>query len=336
MLLSDFDYPCPAELIAQAPVQPRSSSRMLRLNRHAEHFNDAQICDLPGILSPDDLLIFNDTQVIAARLHGLKSTGGKVEILLERLLDGEHALVQMRASKTPRVNARIDLPGGDHLLILHMQDGLYKVKANRNFRQLLSEYGQVPLPPYIQRAVVPADLENYQTVFAKNPGAVAAPTAGLHFDRVLLDALAERGVHWGFFTLHGGLATFQPLRVEIVEQHKMHYEQMHMPAETQTKINHCRQRGGRVIAVGTTSVRCLESFADTSGADMPEETNLFIYPGYYFKNVDAIITNFHLPKSTLLMLVCAFAGKDKILAAYAHAIKNNYRFYSYGDAMFIE
>ena len=332
---SDFDYPLPPELIAQVPL-PRGSSRMLCL----DPLRDASIADLPEALREGDLLVFNDTRVIPARLFGEKDSGGKVEILVERPLGPHEALAQVRASKPPRAGGRLRITGDPASFVVEGRDGEFyrlRLEGEVPLMTVLERAGHVPLPPYIERADVAADRERYQTVFARTPGAVAAPTAGLHFDAALLEAVRARGVETGFVTLHVGAGTFQPVRVDDLAQHRMHRERASVGAELCGQIRRTRARGGRVVAVGTTVVRSLESAALPTGECQPfeGETALFITPGFPFKVVDALLTNFHLPGSTLLMLVCAFAGREAVLAAYAHAVRERYRFFSYGDAMFI-
>ena len=329
--LADFHYELPPELIAQQPAAQRSGSRMLCLNP----LRDARIADFPAELNPGDLLVFNDTRVIPARLHGEKDTGGKVEILIERLLGEREALAQVRASKAPRAGARLNVDGA-RIEVLGREGEFFRLRGDEALMGLLDRAGHVPLPPYIARPDAVADRERYQTVFARAPGAVAAPTAGLHFDEALLAAIRARGVDTGFVTLHVGAGTFQPVRVQNLAEHRMHREQASVSPLLCEQVAAARARGGRVVAVGTTVVRALETAA-LGGALRPfdGETDIFITPGFQFRAVDALLTNFHLPESTLLMLVCAFAGRERVLAAYAHAVRERYRFFSYGDAMFI-
>jgi S-adenosylmethionine:tRNA ribosyltransferase-isomerase len=338
MRLSDFYYELPRELIAQRPPEPRGASRLLCLEAN-NVLSNRMMCDFPEQLRPDDLLVFNDTKVIPARLFGSKETGGRVEILIERLLDEHEMLVQLRASKAPKPGARILIDGADAALRVRGREGeFYRlvVDADESALALLERAGHVPLPPYIERGDEAADRDRYQTVFARRPGAVAAPTAGLHFDDALIAAIRARGVRIGTLTLHVGAGTFQPVRVDDLGRHRMHAERYEIGSALCAAIEETRARGGRVVAVGTTSVRALESAAAEgtvrSGAG---ETRLFITPGYRFRVVDALFTNFHLPESTLLMLVCAFAGYERTMRAYAHAVRGRYRFFSYGDAMWI-
>lgn len=331
---SDFDYELPPGLIAQEPSAQRAASRMLCL----DPLRDSQIAELPQHLREGDLLVFNDTRVIPARLLGEKDTGGRVEILIERLLGPHEALVQVRASKPPRAGGRLRVEGA--AFVVEGREGEFfrlRLEGEEPLGAVLDRVGHVPLPPYIERADAPADRERYQTVFARAPGAVAAPTAGLHFDEALLAAIRARGVETGFVTLHVGAGTFQPLRTEHIAEHRMHRERVSVGAGLCGQIRRTRARGGRVVAVGTTVVRSLESAALAAGECQPldGETELFITPGFRFHLVDALLTNFHLPGSTLLMLVCAFGGREAVLAAYAHAVRERYRFFSYGDAMFI-
>lgn len=337
MRTSDFDFHLPEELIAQYPLPERSASRLLHVA--AGQCNDRQFVDLPELLSPDDLLVFNNTEVIPARLHGHKASGGKVEVLVERVLDEHHVLAHVRASKSPRAGAELILEGEISARMLDRQGELFHLQFQGEVPvlELLARYGHMPLPPYIERADEADDQQRYQTVYAKHPGAVAAPTAGLHFDEALLARLAAMGVQSTYVTLHVGAGTFQPVRVEKIEDHRMHAEAIEVNAEAVAAIRQTKARGGRVIAVGTTSVRSLESAAMQGElSEFHGDSRIFIYPGYEFKVVDAMITNFHLPQSTLMMLVSAFAGRDNIMAAYQHAIQQRYRFFSYGDAMLLE
>ncbi len=335
MQLSDFHYHLPPELIAQQPLPQRSASRLLHLDG-AMH--DSRIDALPDILKAGDLLVFNDTRVIPARLHGVKDSGGKVEVLVERVLDTRRVLAQLRASKPPRAGSGLMLEGDVPVTVLGRRDDLYELRfeTGDDVRAVLERTGHMPLPPYIARADDTADRERYQTVYARNPGAVAAPTAGLHFDMALLERLHAKGVHSAYVTLHVGAGTFQPVRVARIEEHRMHSEYIEVDAGVCEQVRAARARGSRVVAVGTTAVRSLESAA-RGGELMPYrgETDIFIYPGYQFRVVDALLTNFHLPGSTLLMLVCAFGGYDNVLRAYRHAVEQHYRFFSYGDAMLL-
>jgi S-adenosylmethionine:tRNA ribosyltransferase-isomerase len=355
MRRSQFTYALPPELIAQQPVAPRSASRLLALDGASGTHRDLLFTDLPTLLRADDLLVFNDTRVIPARLHGTKETGGRVEILIERILDRRRALAQLRASKPPRPGARIVLEGGAAARVVARRGDFYELAfdGDESLPQVLERIGHVPLPPYITRADTPDDRSRYQTVYARDPGAVAAPTAGLHFDAAMLARLDALGIEHTFVTLHVGAGTFQPVRVDDVREHVMHAEWLSVSAATAACVNRARDQGRRVVAIGTTVARALETaargFANAASAGwagaaaahaeriMPFEgdTDIFIYPGYEFRVVDALVTNFHLPESTLLMLVCAFAGTDTVLAAYAHAVRERYRFFSYGDAMFV-
>ena len=347
MQLSDFTYHLPERLIAKHPAPERSASRMLGLQREDGRVSHHRFIELLEFLQPEDVLVFNNTRVIPARLYGRKESGGRVEILIERQLGAGRLLAQVRASKSPKPGVRISLTltqesdesDWARSLTVERRDGEFFVLAAGSQDQLetlLEQFGHVPLPPYIRREDELQDRERYQTVYAEVPGAVAAPTAGLHFDEPLLAAVGEKGVRQAFITLHVGAGTFQPVRVEDVTTHKMHSELVEINRPTCELINGARSRGGRVIAVGTTSVRSLEAAATAAGLEpFSGETELFIYPGYEFKLVDAMITNFHLPESTLLMLVSAFCSKKKLLDAYQEAVREEYRFFSYGDAMFI-
>ncbi|AKD26106.1 S-adenosylmethionine:tRNA ribosyltransferase-isomerase [Polynucleobacter duraquae] len=340
MQLSDFNYDLPPELIAQHPLANRTDSRLLELNiegGNVAQLIDRQFPDILKLMKTGDLLVFNDTKVIPARLHGKKETGGNVELLIERISGDKQAWVQIRASKVPKTGSIVHVhnqAGETFPVEMIGHDGrFYEVRFPENVLDLLERFGELPLPPYIEHQPDQEDANRYQTVIAKNPGAVAAPTAGLHFDETILQQLSELGVQQATVTLHVGAGTFTPVREEDLSKHKMHYEWFSIPAETLAAIKTTQQAGGRVIAVGTTSLRALESQAQTQ--QVTGETNLFITPGYTFKTVDCLLTNFHLPKSTLLMLVSAFAGVDNIRNAYQHAIQNKYRFFSYGDAMFL-
>ena len=338
MKKSDFHYDLPPELIAQAPLPERSASRLLVVPPAPASFADAGIRDLPQLLQPGDLLVFNDTRVIPARLFGAKATGGRVEILIERLLPGNEARAQIGVSKSPRPGSRIALDAGGEAEVLGREGEFYRLRFHvpESLEGWLLHAGRLPLPPYIHRDPDTADDERYQTVFARETGAVAAPTAGLHFDQALLDALHARGIESGHVTLHVGAGTFQPVRVDELSEHRMHSEWLNVGAALVEQIRRTRAGGGRVVAVGTTVVRALES-ALREGELQPfaGETSIFILPGYRIRSVDALLTNFHLPESTLLMLVSAFAGRQRIMAAYAHAIRERYRFFSYGDAMLL-
>lgn len=336
MKLSDFHYDLPPALIASEPLAERTASRLLILNGTSGECRDGQFTDVLDLIQPEDLLVFNNTRVIPARLHGEKATGGKVEVLVERIT-GEHtALAHVRASKAPKPGTRLRLEQVIDAQVTGRQDDLFELQFlhTDSALNLLEQYGHIPLPPYIERADTPADRERYQTVFAQQPGAVAAPTAGLHFDQPLLDALRQKGVQTAAVTLHVGAGTFQPVRVQDLSQHVMHAEYADVSQEVCDAVAACRERGGRVVAVGTTSVRSLESAArDGTLKPFQGDTRLFITPGYQFRVVDVMITNFHLPESTLLMLVSAFAGYENIMQAYQHAVRREYRFFSYGDAM---
>jgi S-adenosylmethionine:tRNA ribosyltransferase-isomerase len=335
---SDFDFHLPPELIAQAPLPERSASRLLVLDVAAQSRQDRLFRELPGFLRPGDLLVFNDTRVLPARLYGRKETGGAVEILIERVTGAHEAVVQLGVSKKPKEGGRIELADGSHAIVLGRDEGFFRLRfeSPEPLEKLLLKLGEMPLPPYIERHADASDMERYQTVYAREPGAVAAPTAGLHFDEALLAALRERGVEFGYVTLHVGAGTFQPVRVEDISQHHMHSEWLNVGAGLIEQIRRTRAAGGRVIAVGTTVVRALES-ATLEGELRPfaGETRIFIFPGYRISSIDGLVTNFHLPQSTLLMLVSALAGRDYMLDAYRHAVEQRYRFFSYGDAMLI-
>ncbi len=364
LTLDDFDYVLPPELIAQAPAVERRASRLLHLDP-ASQLHDRQFADLPSLLGPNDLLVFNDTRVIKARLFGEKSSGGKVEILVERIVEKDRALVHMRASKSPKAGGRLRLSNAfDATVLGRAGDGgdLFDLRFAGPVLELLEKYGQTPLPPYITHTPDQGDDARYQTVYAREPGAVAAPTAGLHFDADMLATLKAQGVNTAFVTLHVGAGTFLPVRVQNLADHVMHSEWYTVTQSTVDAINAARAAGGRVIAVGTTSVRALESAAAATAkanantdenhpavnasTNMPRppatldaqsgDTRLFITPGFTFRVIDAMVTNFHLPKSTLMMLISALAGTDAVKAAYAHAVAERYRFFSYGDAMLIE
>jgi S-adenosylmethionine:tRNA ribosyltransferase-isomerase len=335
--LSDFDFHLPAELVAQTPAASRSASRLLDVD--GTRFVDRRFTDLPALLRRGDLAVFNDTRVIRARVPGTKPTGGRVEMLVERILADDEAWVQLKASHLPKPGGTIDLAGGARAEVLARDARFFRLRFHGTgpLVEWLDAHGEIPLPPYIAHVADAADAERYQTVYARDPGAVAAPTAGLHFDRATFAALAERGVDTAFLTLHVGAGTFQPVGSEELSEHRMHSEWFDIPAATAEAIARARARGGRVLAVGTTSLRAIESAATDAGSVQPgaRETALFITPGYRFRVVDVLLTNFHLPRSTLLMLVSAFAGYETIRAAYAHAIGERYRFFSYGDAMLL-
>ena len=340
MQLSDFNYELPPELIAQHPLANRTDSRLLEVRADGMNYAqlvDRQFKDILSLVQPGDLLVFNDTKVIPARLHGKKETGGNVELLIERISGEKQAWVQIRASKVPKTGSIVHIhnqSGETFSVEMIGYDGrFYEVRFPENVFSLLERFGKLPLPPYIEHQPDGEDAQRYQTVVAKNPGAVAAPTAGLHFDEAILQELNNLGVNQATVTLHVGAGTFTPVREEDLSKHQMHYEWFSIPNETLQAIEKTKQNGGRVIAVGTTSLRALESQANSQQSS--GETNLFITPGYQFKTVDCLLTNFHLPKSTLLMLVSAFAGMNNIRSAYQHAINQQYRFFSYGDAMFL-
>lgn len=338
MKTSDFRFDLPEELIAQYPSDERTASRLLALDGHSGQLQDLQFTDLLGLLKPDDLLVFNNTRVMPARLLGQKDSGGKVEVLVERVLDHERVLAHVRSSKSPGIGRHLLMEEQLEIEVLGRQDALFELKFlhGKSVVETLEEIGRMPLPPYIEREVDRSDLERYQTVYAQHTGAVAAPTAGLHFDKAMLDNIREAGIETAELTLHVGAGTFQPVRVDDIRSHQMHSEVIEVSVRVCEQVKATRARGGRVIAIGTTSVRALES-ASQSGEIAPfeGETDIFIYPGYQFKSVDAMVTNFHLSESTLLMLVSAFAGREQILNAYQHAIDQRYRFFSYGDAMFM-
>lgn len=338
MRRQDFHYELPDHLIAQYPIHQRDEARLLCLDGASGAIADRHIRDLPKLLQPGDLLVLNDTRVIPARLFGNKPTGGQVEIMIERVISADEVLAQLRSSKPNRPGVRIEIDTDVAFEVTGRQDELYSLvlQSDRPLHDVLEQYGHIPLPPYIRRADDAGDRERYQTVYAREPGAVAAPTAGLHFTDRLLADIRACGVDIAHVTLHVGLGTFQPVRADDLSQHRMHREQVSINAATCTAVNRARAAGGRVIAVGTTVVRSLEAAA--AGGELQPyagETDLFILPGYEFRMVDGLVTNFHLPESTLLMLVCAFGGYDQVLAAYRHAVAESYRFFSYGDAMFV-
>ncbi len=339
MQTQDFDFYLPDALIAQYPTTKRSASRMLRLNGKTGELHNSLFQELPDYLQAGDLIVFNDTRVIKARLFGQKTSGGTVEVMIERVIDEQHALAQIRASRAPKAGNRLILANAFEVEVLDREDDLFRLRflTDATVLENLDRYGALPLPPYIEHAATSTDDERYQTVFSKNLGAVAAPTAGLHFDDSMLDLLKQRGVNIAYLTLHVGAGTFQPVRVDDIALHKMHSELYSIPAETIALIHATKQSGGKVTAIGTTALRALESAAQSGALKSGDgETNIFITPGYQFKITDRLFTNFHLPKSTLLMLVSAFAGLDNIKHAYQHAIEQKYRFFSYGDAMLIE
>jgi len=338
MKRTDFHYELPERLIARYPMPERSGSRLLCMDRQTGTLQDQRFTDLVHWLKPGDLLVFNNTRVIPARVFGQKETGGKVEVLVERITGPDSCLAHVRASKSPKPGSRILVDGAGSLLMEGRQGDLFQLRSEQGeLLDWLQQVGHMPLPPYIDRADESLDQERYQTVYASNPGAVAAPTAGLHFDEALLETLQRQGVGTAFVTLHVGAGTFQPVRADDIRDHSMHSEWLQVDADTVAKVRQTQASGGRVIAVGTTSVRCLETAARETGhiAPFTGETDIFIYPGYTFNVIDGLVTNFHLPESTLIMLVSALAGREPVLSAYQHAVEQEYRFFSYGDAMLI-
>ena len=345
MLRSDFNFELPRELIAEYPSSERTGCRMLCLNGEDGSYEDRHFYDLKNFLKPGDLLVFNDTKVIPARLYGKKETGGNVEILIERILSQSSALCHMRASKPAKAGSFVNLNGGHKFLVSGREGELFKIETtdDQSVLDVLNAEGHIPLPPYIDREDEPLDRERYQTVYSREPGAVAAPTAGLHFDEQQLHELKELGINMAFCTLHVGAGTFQPVREDDISAHHMHSEFVHLSKEVSDAVLKARREGHRVIAVGTTAVRSLESAAQQAEKDglsdpiapFSADTSIFIYPGYRYRVVDALITNFHLPESTLIMLVAAFAGYSHTMKAYEHAVKDAYKFFSYGDCMFI-
>jgi S-adenosylmethionine:tRNA ribosyltransferase-isomerase len=333
MFLSDFDYSLPESLIARYPTTERSGSRLLRIE---DVISDRQFKDFASFLKPEDLLVFNNTRVIRARLRGTKETGGKVEILIERISTERDALAHIKASKSPKPHSIIHFDADCSAEVMGRQEGLFQLRFSVPLAEYLEENGEIPLPPYIDRDEESADGERYQTVYADPPGAVAAPTAGLHFDEPMLAAIEAVGIRSAFITLHVGAGTFQTLREESVSANRLHAERIHVSDEVCAAVKDTRAKGGRVVAVGTTSVRALEA-ASGQGEITPYsgETDIFIRPGYQFNSVDLLLTNFHLPKSSLMLLVTAFGGYERIMSAYHHAVRERYRFFSYGDAMLI-
>ncbi|MGI9238533.1 MAG: tRNA preQ1(34) S-adenosylmethionine ribosyltransferase-isomerase QueA [Woeseiaceae bacterium] len=333
MLISDFDYDLPDELIAQYPAASRRDSRLLAVTHDVQ---DRQFAELAALLCPGDLLVFNDTRVIKARLQATKDTGGRAEVLIERVIGVHSALAHVRASKSPKPGSCLRFQGDAEAVVSGRKGDLFNLDFSVELMAFLDQFGEVPLPPYLHRPAGETDVDRYQTVYARKPGAVAAPTAGLHFDEAMLDETRANGVRHSRVTLHVGAGTFQSLREEQIEANRLHGERVQVSQSCCDAVSVTKASGGRVIAVGTTSVRALESAA-SSGELRPleDDTDLFIVPGYRFRVVDAMITNFHLPQSSLLMLVSAFAGKDRILSAYRHAVNEKYRFFSYGDAMFL-
>lgn len=338
MQRTDFTFDLPDNLIAQHPPTSRTSSKLLFIDPDTNKFKDLSFLEFPQLLNPKDLLVFNNTRVIPARIFGHKASGGKIEILLERILNKNQILAQIRASKTPKPNTDLYLDADIKVTVLQQLDNFFKLEFHdtRSVYEILPEIGHIPLPPYIKRTDTSIDKERYQTIYASKLGAVAAPTAGLHFDTAMIKQIQDMGIETTFITLHVGAGTFSPIRVNDISQHTMHAEYLQVTQQVCEQIQATRARGGRVIAIGTTSVRALETATD-NGIIKPYqgETRLFITPGYKFQTVDALLTNFHLPESTLLMLVSAFAGQKQVLAAYHHAIAQQYRFFSYGDAMFM-
>ncbi|WP_099611891.1 tRNA preQ1(34) S-adenosylmethionine ribosyltransferase-isomerase QueA [Vibrio fujianensis] len=346
MQVSDFYFDLPDELIARYPKEQRTSSRLLRLDGNTGSLVDGTFTDVLHYVEPGDLLVFNNTRVIPARMFGRKVTGGKIEVLVERMLDEHSILAHVRSSKPPKPGAELYLGEQDeyHATMIARHDALFEIhfSAQTPVLEILNHIGHMPLPPYIDRPDEEADKERYQTVYNQKPGAVAAPTAGLHFDQALLEQIKAKGVEFAYVTLHVGAGTFQPVRVENIQDHHMHAEYVEVPQEVVEAIAATKARGGRIIAVGTTSVRSLESAAQdalkkgTALVPFFGDTDIFIFPGYQYQLVDGLITNFHLPESTLIMLVSAFAGYEHTMAAYRHAVAQQYRFFSYGDAMFID
>ncbi len=334
MYLSDFDFDLPKSLIAQHPPKNRTDSRLLVAQNSIIDTKFSQIGDF---IQSGDLLVMNNTKVIPARLFGHKDSGGKVEIMIERLLNDKQVLAMVRASRAPQINSEITLENGEKATVLNKQDGFYTLEfATDSLLALLDDVGHIPLPPYIERTDDTQDLNRYQTVYAKHDGAVAAPTAGLHFDDDLLQSLKDKGINTAFVTLHVGAGTFQPVKTNNIKDHRMHSEYYEISQESVDKIHQAKKSGGRVIAIGTTVVRSLESAAKSGTLKATqEETDIFIYPSYKFKVVDIMVTNFHLPKSSLLMLVSAFIGRERMMEIYQHAIDEEYRFFSYGDAMLL-
>ena len=338
MQLNEFSFELPDHLIARYPLDERTASRLLCLNGSTGEITDANFVDLKQLIKPGDLLVFNNTRVIPARLNAKKESGGKVEILIERLISDTEALAHIKASNSPKAGTKIILEDNTVLEVTGRQDSLFQLKAinNTDLLQILDAIGHMPLPPYIDRPDESSDRERYQTVNSQHKGAVAAPTAGLHFSESIIHELKEQGIDTGFVTLHVGAGTFQPVRVDNILEHKMHSEWFEVTEELVQQVAQTKARGGRVIAVGTTSIRCLESAAFSGELkSFSGDTDIFIYPGYQFKIVDALVTNFHLPESTLIMLVSALAGSQNVKNAYKHAVENEYRFFSYGDAMFV-
>ena len=339
MLIEEFNFDLPQHLIAQTPLQKRDSSRLLVLNKNTKLFSDKKFVDFVDLLNPNDLLIFNDTRVIKARLFGKKITGGKVEIMIERILDNHHALAHLKTSKKIFDGTIFEVNEDVSVKVVRKENDLFYIEFNSNLSSydILEKYGHIPLPPYIERSADKSDENRYQTIYAKESGAVAAPTAGLHFTNEIFKALNDKKIKYTFLTLHVGAGTFQPVRENDLDRHQMHSESFNVPDKTIQMIDDAKSKNGRIIAIGTTVLRALESkFSEETIQSGFKETSIFIKPGYTFKIVDALLTNFHLPKSTLFILVSAFSGSDTMKKLYQHAIKNEYRFFSYGDATFIE
>jgi len=341
MKTSEFQYHLPERLIAQKPCEVRSQSRLLHYSRITKDINHLKFNEIIDLIKHDDLLVFNNTRVIPARMYGHKESGGKVEVLVERLTGPETCLAHIRASKTPKTGGKIVLANTENsytVTVMGREGALFILSSDnqKTMADIMEEIGHMPLPPYIERSDTVEDFTRYQTVYANKPGAVAAPTAGLHFDDTLLENLKNKGIKTAYVTLHVGAGTFQPVRSENIEDHEMHFEYLEVGQDTVEKCRQTHKNGGRIIAVGTTTVRSLETASQSGQLETyAGETDIFIYPGYEFKSIDALITNFHLPESTLLMLISAFAGKDEMMSCYAEAISEEYRFFSYGDAMFI-
>ena len=339
MLIEEFDFDQPHHLIAQAPLQKRDSSRLLVLNKNTKLFSDKKFVDFVDLLNTNDLLIFNDTRVIKARLFGKKITGGKVEIMIERILNNHHALAHLKTSKKIFDGTIFEVNEDVSVKVVRKENDLFYIEFDSNLSSydILEKYGHIPLPPYIERSADKSDENRYQTIYAKESGAVAAPTAGLHFTDEIFKALNDKKIKYTFLTLHVGAGTFQPVRENDLDHHQMHSESFNVPDKTIQMIDDAKSKNGRIIAIGTTVLRALESkFSEETIQSGFKETSIFIKPGYTFKIVDALLTNFHLPKSTLFILVSAFSGSDTMKKLYQHAIKNEYRFFSYGDATFIE
>ena len=339
MLIEKFDFDLPQHLIAQTPLQRRDSSRLLVLNKNTKSFSDKKFTDFVDLLNTNDLLIFNDTRVIKARLFGKKITGGKVEIMIERILDDHHALAHLKTSRKILDGTIFVINEDVSVKVVRKEKNLFYIEFNSNLScyDILEKYGHIPLPPYIERNADKSDENRYQTIYAKESGAVAAPTAGLHFTDEIFKAFNDKKIKYTFLTLHVGAGTFQPVRENDLDHHQMHSESFNVPDKTIQMIDDAKSKNGRIIAIGTTVLRALESkFSEETIQSGFKETSIFIKPGYTFKIVDALLTNFHLPKSTLFILVSAFSGSDTMKKLYQHAIKNEYRFFSYGDATFIE